>query len=76
MDNTYRVVLLDADGHEVGDVQTLRMCPTDVLIIMPQHDCVFSEAGSESINRTFQELRIAAVVFRYPVQLARLERVE
>lgn len=76
MSDTYRVVVLDAGGREVGDVQVLRMQPADVLVIMPLPDQSLGRNYVESINETFQQLHITTVVFQHPVQLARLERVE
>lgn len=75
MTDTYRLVLLDTEGHEVGHVRTISFNPNDVLVIMPESGALFPQKMCEMIAQSLEGLHIKGIVFHVPVQLARLERI-
>ena len=77
MSDTYRLVLLDNQGNEIGGVVTLPVNPNDLIVVMPSTpDGYFPQKQTEAIGAALDRLGIKGIVFSCPVAFARLERVE
>lgn len=76
MSEQYRLVLLDANGREVGSAQTLTMQPGDLLVIMPPSDQSWSSAYVARVTEALEQQHVHALVLKLPAQIVRLERID
>ena len=74
MTDTYRVVLLDANGREVGVIESFSFHPNDTLVVMPEPGAMFPLAMQAGIGEALTRAGVRALIFQVPVQLARLEK--